>query len=80
MIDTILDRLLFFTVCVSAGVIAIAVLPFMLYALFVWLPVQIYADGRCTEAGYPGATVTFGLKGYCNDTALKRLVPLDAQP
>lgn len=38
---------------------------FMLYVLFVVLPLLVYTELQCLEAGYPEAGVTILLDSYC---------------
>lgn len=49
------------------NIIAVLVLAFFAYMLFVMLPILIYADSECLSQGYPKAHVTFDLKRYCSN-------------
>lgn len=37
----------------------------MVWMLFVMMPVILYADMKCAEAGYPKSKVTINLQRYC---------------
>ena len=38
---------------------------FVMYVFFVVMPVSMYADAKCLEAGYPKSSVTWNLHAYC---------------
>ena len=38
---------------------------FMLYTLFIWMPVNIVHEARCLKAGFPEYKTTVFLDGYC---------------
>jgi hypothetical protein len=38
---------------------------FVLYLVFVWMPVTLYAEAECLRKGYPEHRVTVGLSKYC---------------
>ena len=44
-------------ICVAASLTAVAT--------FVYLPVMLYADMKCAEAGFPKSKVTINLARYC---------------
>lgn len=35
------------------------------YVLFIWMPVHVYAQSHCLEAGYPETKTTLTLDSYC---------------
>lgn len=43
------------------------VVTFLLYVIFVILPVLLYAETKCLKAGYPNTHVTIGLEIYCSN-------------
>lgn len=45
--------------------VMIPLVSFLVYALLVVMPVQLYADAKCLKNGYPKAEVTIGLEMYC---------------
>lgn len=49
---------------IGAGV-AVLVVTFVLYAIFVWLPINIWAETKCLRYGWSGTRVTVGLQCYC---------------
>jgi len=38
---------------------------FVLYTVFIWLPVSLYAEAECLSEGYPESIVSIGLERYC---------------
>ena len=42
-----------------------AIFLFIAYALFVIVPMELYTDAKCLEAGYPRYRVSIGLARYC---------------
>ena len=38
---------------------------FILYVMFIFVPVVAYAEAECLRAGYPNSRVTIGLERYC---------------
>ena len=38
---------------------------FLLYGMFVIMPVAFYTDAECLRKGFPKSTVTIGLERYC---------------
>jgi hypothetical protein len=44
-----------------AGIMVLAVL----YCMLIWLPVNLYAEAKCLEQGYPESRVSVGLEQYC---------------
>ena len=38
---------------------------FVLYSMFVIMPVVMYTEAECLRNGYPHANVTVGLERYC---------------
>jgi hypothetical protein len=51
---------------------------FVLYAMVVMLPMALYADMKCKEAGYPKAEVTVNMKMYCMNLDGSVTVKVDA--
>ena len=41
------------------------VVAFLLFAIFVYQPVSLYAEAECLRLGYPKAKVSVGLERYC---------------
>ena len=56
-----------FELIVSAlfALIVCPLIAFMLYALFILMPVSALADAECKAKGYPKAEVTYNLRRYC---------------
>ena len=61
MIGKLVERaceILFFSI--------LAFIPIMgVFMLFVYMPVSVYTEGQCLEAGYPKSAVAWNLKRYC---------------
>ncbi len=49
----------------AVTVIAVIVGAFLMFTMLVYLPVSLYAEAKCLEAGYPKARVSVGLERYC---------------
>lgn len=64
MIDTLID----ITISLCRGLFYLAVLVFGLMIVagfFVYLPRDMYIEGKCLEHGYPSHAVDWRLRGYC---------------
>ncbi len=38
---------------------------FVLFDVFIWVPVYIYTEAECLRQGYPKPKVSVGLERYC---------------
>lgn len=53
---------------------------FLLWMLFVMLPVALVADAKCLERGYPKSSVTWNFKRYCMNLEGTVTVTVDSIP
>lgn len=61
MSDSTLDFIFKFI----AAPIAMLMIAFLCFALFVYFPVSLYTEAECLRNGYPKAKVSIGLERYC---------------
>ncbi len=48
--------------------------------MFIMMPVQLYHNAKCIEAGYPKAYVTYDFKAYCinlDGSVTAKVIPIE---
>lgn len=45
--------------------LATSMVIFLLYVMFIFIPVHLYNETKCLEKGYPVTNTTVTLTGYC---------------
>ena len=48
-----------------ATLLAVLFVGFILYTVFIYIPVNIYTEAECLKQGYPKHKVSVGLERYC---------------
>jgi len=61
------------------GMMFVTLCAFVVYVIFVVVPVEIYTTGECLEKGYPRSAVSFGLNRYCMNLEGSVTVKVEAQ-
>lgn len=46
-------------------IVGYIIVMFLLYFMFVWLPVVLYTETQCLSKGYPEYKVAINLDSYC---------------
>lgn len=62
--------------CALLGVVLVG---FLLYTIFVYMPVAIYTEAKCLKQGYPKHAVSVGLEQYCMNLDGSVTVKVDHQ-
>ena len=59
------------------GLLLFAIVPFLLYVLFVFIPVDLYTENQCLAKGYPNYAVSVMLNRYCMNLSGSVTVSVD---
>lgn len=57
----------------------ILIIPIILYTMFIYIPVSVYAEAECLRKGYPEYRVSVGLERYCMNLDGSITVTVDKQ-
>lgn len=52
-------------IMIAIGIILVPLFVFLLYTLFILMPVSMWAEAKCLRNGYPKTAVTINLEAYC---------------